>query len=584
MSSRHLTLEHLLYAFAFALALTLHFLHLGRLPLSDSEADLAFQALQIVRGAHPMIGTNPAYVLLTSILFFVFGASDFLARFWPALAGSLLSLMPFFFRDRLGRIPALILAFSLAMEPGLLALSRTAASSMLAIFFLASAWAMGRERSYPLAGVFGALALLSGPAVWMGLLILGLTIAIWQAFSPQQPQSDDRRPAAEDQPPIENRKSKIVNRKSKIVNHPSSLIYALATLLLFGSLFLLAPQGLSAFIASFLAFIKGWWTFLGAPVTYLLAALPAYHLMALIFGIIALVRGILARDRLVIGLGVWAGVALLLALAYSSHQVADLAWALLPLWTLAALELGRYTTREGVGSWELAGVVNMVIAILVFAWLNMAAAASPGAAADVIKTRLLVVLGALLILGLSIALVGFGWSAQLARLGAAWGGAAFLLAFTLGAATGAGGLHETPTVEFWTVTPKTVQADLLQKTLDNLSEWNKGHPEALPVMIAGLESPSLRWSLRDWEVKETRALSPVETPPLVITAQGVDLSLSADYRGEKFHWLQTPSWDTALPIDWLRWFVYRQMREQSESIVLWARNDLFLGGETPISP
>jgi hypothetical protein len=53
MTNRRLTLEHILYVLAFALALTLRFMHLGALPLSDFEADWAFQALQVARGVHP---------------------------------------------------------------------------------------------------------------------------------------------------------------------------------------------------------------------------------------------------------------------------------------------------------------------------------------------------------------------------------------------------------------------------------------------------------------------------------------------------------------------------------------------------
>jgi len=570
MTSHKITLEHLAYALAFALALTLRFLHLGALPLTDSEADLALQALQVAHGIHPVIGPNPAYVLITAILFFLFGASEFLARFWPALAGSMLVLLPYFFRDRLGRGAALILAFALAFEPGLLVLARTAGSSILAIAILALAWVVGRERRFPLVGIFAGLALLSGPAIWMGLFLLGLGVAIWQVFIHKRSQTNDPKPSsAEDN-------SLPITRYWKI-----TLIYGIGTLLAGGTLFLLAPNGLSGFVASFLVFIKGWWTISGVPVTHLLISLPAYQLMALIYGIIALVRGILARDRLVIGLGVWTGIALLMTLAYPAHQMADLAWSIIPLWILTALELGRYTNIEGVGGWELSGVTALTIASLVFAWLNlMTTTAQPALA----QSHLLVAGGALLILGLSLALIGFGWSMGVTRLGAAWGGAAFLLAFTLGAATGAAGLHETLTVELWSPVSQTIQTDLLQKTLDDLSEWNKGHIESLSVTLVRVDSPALRWSLRDWEVKEADALLPTDTPPLVITALGVELKQGVAYRGEVFSWRCTPAWDQAQSSDWLRWFVFREMTQQKEEIVLWARSDLFFGNETGASP
>ncbi len=40
-------------------------------------------------------------------------------------------------------------------------------------------------------------------------------------------------------------------------------------------------------------------------------------------------------------LSLWMLVALLLALFYPAHQVGDLAWMLIPLWSLAALELAH---------------------------------------------------------------------------------------------------------------------------------------------------------------------------------------------------------------------------------------------------
>jgi hypothetical protein len=75
------TLEHACYALALAFALGLRFLHLGALPLSDFEADWALQALRITPGLHPAIEPNPAYVHLTAVLFYMVGATNFLARF-----------------------------------------------------------------------------------------------------------------------------------------------------------------------------------------------------------------------------------------------------------------------------------------------------------------------------------------------------------------------------------------------------------------------------------------------------------------------------------------------------------------------
>ena len=185
MKNRTLTLEHALYALALLLALGLHFLHLGRLPLSDSEAGWALQAMQVADGARPVVGANPAYVHLTAALFFVFDATNFLARFWPALAGSLLVLGAWILRGRLGRVPALILAFGLALDPGLAALSRQAGGPMLAIagiVFTILLWLDGRRSA---AGAAAGLTILAGPSLWFGLLGIGLAWALEAWIGPR---------------------------------------------------------------------------------------------------------------------------------------------------------------------------------------------------------------------------------------------------------------------------------------------------------------------------------------------------------------------------------------------------------------
>ena len=127
------TLEHAFYALALVFAIGLRFLNLGALPLSDFEANWALQALRVAQGLHPALGTNPAYLHLTAVLFYIFGGTNFLARFWPALAGCALVLAAWFLRGRIGRIPALVLAFGLAIDPGLVAMSHLAGGPMLAV-------------------------------------------------------------------------------------------------------------------------------------------------------------------------------------------------------------------------------------------------------------------------------------------------------------------------------------------------------------------------------------------------------------------------------------------------------------------
>ena len=91
-----------LYWLAFLLALGVRLYRLGAAPLSEAEAGWALQALGLSHGGAVTLGPQPAYILITSQLFSIFGDTNFLARFISALAGSLIIWLPCFFRNWIG--------------------------------------------------------------------------------------------------------------------------------------------------------------------------------------------------------------------------------------------------------------------------------------------------------------------------------------------------------------------------------------------------------------------------------------------------------------------------------------------------
>jgi hypothetical protein len=54
-----------------------------------------------------------------------------------------------------------------------------------------------------------------------------------------------------------------------------------------------------------------------------------------------------------------------------------------------------------------------------------------------------------------------------------------------------------------------------------------------------------------------------------------DLRLPSAYRGQDFTWRQRVQWDSLPTPEWWRWLVNRQLPRQNETIILWARDDLF---------
>jgi hypothetical protein len=307
-------------------------------------------------------------------------------------------------------------------------------------------------------------------------------------------------------------------------------------------------------------------------------ALAVYQPLAILLAIIAILRGWIGGSRKIIRLSLWMLVALLLAVFYPIRTPADLVWALIPLWTMAAIELTRHIQLDRRDRIETAGVIFFTIILLGFAWMDLSALYWTPIPSNEGNLRLSLLLGSLLLFIISVVLVGYGWSERIARVGAAAGVTFILGLYTLGAAWSATGLRVPNSMELWQTDATIAQADLLTQTANQISDWSKGNAQALKVTVYGVDSPALLWALRFYDPQVVTALDPNSTPDLVVTFPQQNLQLAAAYRGQDFVWRQVPSWDVFSAYG-LRWLTLRDMPLQPENIVLWARDDLFIDSQ-----
>ena len=567
---RRFRYEPALYCLAFILALALRLIKLGASPLSDIEAKWALQALGVAQGTQPALGSQPAYILLTTLLFYGLGAgTNFLARLVPALTGSALVLVPGLFKHRIKPRPAVLLAFLLAVEPGLVALSRQAGSGILAVTFVLLAWGLWENRRPAWAGFFAGLALLSGPLLWAGLLGLVLTWSIGRGLDLRKPSPES---PSEEEPAL----VPAVAPPSR-TEWMTALWLALGTVVVGGTLFFLAPNGLSAWLSALPDYLSGWISPSAIPAGLVLFSLLAYQPLGVILALVAAVRGWMRGSRRIRLLSLWAVVALLLAIFYPARQVGDLAWMLIPLWSLAALELARELNILPQERLEVLGVVALTVLILAFVWINFLALLQNAGSPDQGALRTWLLVGSIFLLFISILLVAVGWSIRSARFGAIWGLTLALSIYSVSAMAGAAGLRALPdAVEMWRPGSNMPESDLLLLTVDQISDWSRQNINSQPVTIAGLDLPALQWLLHDHAVHLTSALDASAAPPIVITADQDNPALAANYRGQGFIWRQTPQWDQTGPADWIRWLSFHQVLMNPEKVIVWVRGDLFL--------
>jgi hypothetical protein len=563
MTKRFFRYETILYAAAFLLALALRMASLARMPLSDSEATLALQALALSRGQQSLVAPYPAYLGLTSAWMFLMGDGQWIARFWPAVASSFLVLCPAFFKKQLGGTAALLLSFFLALDPAMLAVSRQVDGPAIALFCVALFGGLFIRREAAYAGIAAGLALLSGPRLWPGLLGIGLAYLASRRLGLSREKETGREAPV---PGFEWMKF---------------TWFLLGTVFFAGTLFFFFPRGLSAMAAGLPAFLNGWAVGSGVPASLLAAAVVGYEFLLLFLGGWGSVRGLAGKDPLDIFLLIWWLVSLVIALIYPARQVSDLAWSILPLAALATRQSARVfhvppaDLLPTLGQAALSGLIFGFISLTLLAMVN-----NP----QFLHAReyWIRLLGAAVLLIASVALIAWGWSKDVSFRGLSWGGVALLGIYSISSAWNVAGLSSRSGLELWDIQQALPDEKLLVETIDQVNQHHTAVSGGNDIVVAGLASPALQWALRGYPKVDFVLQYPVgSAPAFIITRDQPDLTFAVPYRGQDFVLAQDVSWELLNAQDWLRWVAFRAVPEEAllnEKMILWARTDLFPDG------
>jgi len=562
MKEKKWTAESGLFLLFFVLAAFLRLLHLGQNPLNEAEAEVALRALSLARGETLVFDAQSGYVLLTGGLFYLLQSSAFLARLLPALAGSMLVGLPYLLREHIGRKAALLLTVFLAVDPGLVAASRQADSLILAMTFLLLALVFVGRKHAAWSGIFLGLALLSGPDLWTGVLaIAGAGLILY--WRKQRNEEDLDLPGVD---------------KLDGFAWKNSLIWLAATLVLVGTLFFTTPGGLGGLAASLPEWFTGWTQAAPVSLQRIMIALFVYEVLGLVFGIWGMVSISSIRDGSDVDrfLRNWALLALVLVLLYPARQEIDLVWALIPLLGLVARVIVRWLESEPEPFWIAVGLAAAVVVLSILVWMNLVSFTNTTLVPMDMQLRYFRLGATVLVIAVLVLLVGWGWSASAAKSGFAWGLAAALLLYSLSAAWHASGMGPHPEAEVWLTGPYAADADLIIKTVEDLSLQQTGERTRGEVTVLGVESSSLAWLLRDMENARFVDTIPAGSQPvLLITPAQEELELSASYTGQDFVLNQVPAWSWMLRPEWLSWISYREAVVQENQVILWARSDTF---------
>lgn len=574
MKRNQLNVEMGFYGLALLIAVLIRVSGLGAVPLSDREAIWSLKALEFARDGLQTVGNYPGYVLGTGLLFYLFEASNWLARILPALIGAGVALVPYFYRRFLGRFDAVLLSFALALSPALVANSRFIDGVGMALICLLLAGGFWFRR-YPIAmGIALGGVLLSGPRVWLGLMIVAL-VFIWGRLVKDSGKNETE-----------------VIREEGVFDWRKTFLALVLTLLFGGTLFFQAPAGLNGVAGSLIEFLKGWTTSSSIGLGLLWLGLLAYEPLAVLLGGWGLIHSLWrSNTKLDVVLSRAVLVSLFLVMVYPSHQVLDLGFVAVPLWALGVRRFYYlFQDRLGLGSWKEFvpswGMGAAIFTLLVFIWMSLGRLVNlQGITGDQQKLIGASIVVAIAMIMLITVLIAWGWSWRQSVVGLVFSALLVLLIFNLAAVWNSAGLGRNPGAELWRESAYPTDHDLLVQTVYDIAERTRGVRTELDVFVVDVDSPSLQWALRKVNsVRFVKAISLELIPSLVITQDDQQLAFREDYTGQDFVWKETPTWDLFGVSDWLRWMMFRYAPSGKEYLVVWVRSALMTGASASVAP
>ena len=188
--------------------------------------------------------------------------------------------------------------------------------------------------------------------------------------------------------------------------------------------------------------------------------------------------------------------------------------------------------------------------------------------------------GGLVLLAMSALLIHFGWPPRQTETGLFLGFALLACVFMFSSAWRAAGLGKYPQAELWRYDGEVDQLDLLKQTAGDISEWSFLSREGIDITLVNYPSPAIQWAMRDFSKFQSDRYLPVSSNPSIAITTAEDVpALAEAYRGQDFVLVRKTAWSLILPEEWIQWLAFREVPEEKQQVILWARTDLFPGSQ-----
>jgi len=519
-----------------------------------AEAQIAQGAWQMAMGDASGLPGNMSYAGLSAFLFFLFEPSYLFARLLPVLLGSSLILLPWFWRDVLGKQAALVLAFGMAIDPLLLSFSRQIVTPIFVLAGLAWAVTALKNKRPALAGSMLSLAFLGGYTFWVVALVGVVVFLVWRKHGQFEFPSN--------------------SYKAKTFLKPF-LTSFFVSLMLVGSAFLLCSEGVGGIGAGLVElgqlFGRKYEIALYQPIMVALA----YSILPLVFAVWAFFDDLRNHQPLknlpfLIG---WA-LSLLLSMLLGRRDLGILVFAAVFAWLAAAGRIAHILEQGSERREVVLAVTLFQIVILAYIQMVSGRLVSSAVNSQDFQFALFAVLAGVLLLVISTVLVGMGWSRQVGGQALQNSLLILMIFLTVGLSLRSIRSQQESTTLSLLAGPIVLPNNDIEEAVAEIDREGRADKTEISYDLGNLEQEFARFFRQqvNWKSAKTDVQA-----DLMLSENETDFSAADAYRGRNIVLFRNIDTNVVKPVDFLKTLLGEPLPSVSQNGILWVRLNLFTG-------
>lgn len=542
------------FLLAFLVGLGLRLWRLSDMHFTLAEAQIAQGAWQMARGDASGLPGNMSYAGLSALLFFLFEPSYLFARLMPVLLGSSLILVPWFWRDVLGKKAALVLAFGMAIDPLLLSFSRQIVTPIFVLAGLAWAVTALKDKRPALAGSMLSLAFLGGYTFWVVALVGAVIFLVWR----------------------KREQFEFPGNLYKAKTFPKPFLTSFfVSLVLVGSAFLLCSEGLGGIGAGLVELGQLFGTKYEIALYQPIMVALAYSILPLVFAVWALIDDLrnhrpLKNLPFLIG---WA-LSVLLSVLLGRRDLGMLVFAAVFAWLAAAGRIAHILEQGSERREIVLGVTLFQIVILAYIQMVSGRLVSSTVNSQDFQFALFAVLAGVLLLVISTVLVGMGWSRQVSGQALQNSLLIMLIFLTVGLSLRSIRSQQESTSLSLLAGPIVLPNNDIAEAVAEIDREGRADKTEISYDLGNLEQ-EFAWFFRQ-QVNWKSTKMDVQAD-LMLSENETDFSAADAYRGRNIVLFRNIDANVVKPVDFLKTLLGEPLPFISQHGILWVRLNLFTG-------